>query len=407
MQHENNGRGAAKRGVLVAVILVILLILAGAFYLSISGAGLRAEADEPPPPQTPGYEASQIPRPTPSEMVMPTPEVPAQTPEVSQSPSPEPPEEELFVLSFAGDCTFGADHEKRGEPGTFDVVVGADTAYPLKYAAEYFMDDDFSIVNLEGALTEYDEPAEKTYRFRGAPAYATILTQGGVECANLANNHTFDYGEQGYADTKAALESAGITYVEDGGTALYETARGLKVGVCAFYWGDRNIKSNIAGLRERGAQIIIASFHFGTEGAYEPTDVQKSRARAAVDYGADIVFGHHPHVLQEIEMYKGGVIYYSLGNFSFGGNRNPADRDTAVIQQYVTVSRDGTVTLGETVPVPFCLSSASGYNNFQPKPYDGDSVAYRRTLSKLDGTFVPPVPETPTPEPSPEQTEAE
>lgn len=300
-----------------------------------------------------------------------------------------------FILSFAGDCTFGTQHENVGFAGTFDEVVGNDYEYPFKYASAYFLDDDFTMVNLEGVLSSRGEPAAKQYRFRGKPEYTEILTRGGVECVSLANNHTGDYGAVGLADTQSALDDAGVAGIADAQSYMYETERGLVIGVCAYYSGDVNIRATIASLREKGAQIIVASFHFGTEGSYYPSVTQISRAHAAIDYGADIVFGHHTHVLQKVESYKGGMIYYSLGNFSFGGNRNPSDRDTAIIRQHVTVSEDGAVSLDETELVPFCMSSSPSGNNFQPMPYESGTAEYERVLSKLNGTFKAPVVETP------------
>ena len=111
---------------------------------------------------------------------------------------------------------------------------------------------------------------------------------------------------------------------------------------------------------------------------------------AAIDAGADIVFGTHPHVLQPIEYYADGVIYYSLGNFSFGGNGAPDDYDTALLQQEVIRQPDGTVELGELTRIPACISSIPERNNFQPTPMEPGSEAYDRVLSKLDGSFAGP-----------------
>lgn len=319
------------------------------------------------------------------------------------------PQPEIFTLSFAGDCTLGTEYDTYGSGGSFIQVIGENYQYPLQNVLAYFGSDDFTMVNLEGALTEFNIPVEKEYRFRGPSEYAKILTLGSVEAVNLANNHSYDYGETGYADTKAALTQENITFAGKNETAFFVTQRGLKIGIyCAqFYINNQNMEQSIADLRSEGAQIVVASFHWGTEGNYIPDDSQKTIAYDAIDAGADIVFGHHPHVLQPIEQYKDGVIYYSLGNFSFGGNRNPKDKDTAIIQQTVIVEPDGTVRLGETTPIPCRLSSVPDRNDYQPTPYDVGSDAYYRTLSKLDGTFATPaptepvIPETQPAEPTP------
>ena len=177
-------------------------------------------------------------------------------------------------------------------------------------------------------------------------------------------------------------------------------APGLKIGVyAAQFWVDTaHMESAIEKLREDGAEIVIVSYHGGEEGSYTPTGDQKAYAHKAIDAGADIFYGHHPHVLQPIEEYNGGVICYSLGNFSFGGNRNPKDKDTAVIQQEVVRELDGTIRLGETKIIPFCLSGEQNYNTYQPTPYEEGSDQYNRVLSKLDGTFGSPATQTPTTE---------
>ena len=139
-----------------------------------------------------------------------------------------------------------------------------------------------------------------------------------------------------------------------------------------------------------GAEIVICAFHWGTEGSYRPTDAQKRFGRAAIDAGADIVYGHHPHVLQPIEEYKDGYIFYSLGNFSFGGNHFPRDMDSAILQMEVIRDLEGNVSLGELTIIPVSISSRSGQNNFQPIPYEEGTKEYERTMSKLDGSFTGP-----------------
>ena len=327
------------------------------------------------------------------------------------------PQEMIFTLSFAGDCTLGTSHDTYGRSGSFVKIVGNDYGYPFKNVVSLFEDDDFTMVNLEGTFTEYTVPAEKRFRFRAPSSYAKILTAGNVEAVNLANNHSYDFGEIGYADTKKALDSEGITYVEQAGTTTFTTSSGLKIGMFAAY-NDLNVsvmQSAVSKLRSEGAELIIVSYNWGTEGSYRPTELQKSTAHAAIDAGADIVFGHHPHVLQPIETYKDGIIYYSLGNFSFGGNTNPRDKDTAIIRQSVIRKPDGSICLGETQIVPCSVSSVSSRNDYQPTPYKETNSKYQRVLSKLDGSFTgkdlvvnygnsskPSTPTTPTTSPTTE-----
>ena len=130
--------------------------------------------------------------------------------------------------------------------------------------------------------------------------------------------------------------------------------------------------------------------HWGLEGYYRPADNQTVLGQAAIDAGADIVYGSHPHVLQPIEEYNGGYIVYSLGNYVFGGNTNPRDKDTAIVQFTVKRAADGTVTVEGWEAIPCRLSSVTAYNDFCPTPYEEGSEDYDRTMSKLDGSFDGP-----------------
>ncbi|MGE4485286.1 MAG: CapA family protein [Oscillospiraceae bacterium] len=391
MRAKSGGVSAAiKRICTVSILAVLLAVLIFVGCSGINGNGSEAPAEDSPSADTEEGTGALEQNPTqPAQeavVITPSPD----TRETQTDTEEDQPSEETYILSFAGDCTLGTEYASYGTAGSFVQMVGDDYSYPFESALPYFADDDFTMVNLECALTQYNVPKEKTYRFRGPPEYAKILTAGNVECVSLANNHSGDYGQQGLFDTCAALESEGVLYASDGGSCIYETERGLKIGVCAYFSNIASMKKDIQDVRDKGADIIVVSLHFGDEGSYSPNTWQKTCAHNAIDYGADIVFGHHPHVLEKIEKYGDGVIYYSLGNFSFGGNRNPDDKDTAIIRQYVTVAEDGTVTLGETAAIPFCLSSSVSVNTYKPTPYEEGSSQYTRVLSKLDGTYVPP-----------------
>ena len=200
-----------------------------------------------------------------------------------------------------------------------------------------------------------------------------------MEAANLANNHSFDYGKKSYEDTITALEAEGISSFGYERTAVMDI-KGVKVGLAGVYELAEHIDckqdllDNIASLKEQGAQIIIVSFHWGQEKENVPSDVQVELAHAAVDNGADLVLGHHPHVLQGIEEYKGKNIVYSLGNFCFGGNSAPSDMDTMIFQQTFIV-KDGKLQEDNVTNILPCkISSAyeEGYNNYQPILAEGD-----------------------------------
>lgn len=302
-------------------------------------------------------------------------------------------EEGHFLLSFAGDCTLGTEHGSWGKSGTFPEVVGEDYAYPFAGVQSLFAQDDFTFVNLEGALTSHTVPAEKQYRFRGPTAYGTILTEGSVEAVTLANNHTLDYGKTGLQETRQVLKDLGVAAGGDGETFLYTTSQGLKIGVyTAYHFGKPQIRQSIETLQSQGAEIIVAAFHSGAEGSYTPTARQKDMFRYAADCGAHIVYNSHPHVLQPMERYGDSVILYSLGNFSFGGNRNPSDKDTVVIQVEVERQADGSMALSQVLAHPCSVSSRVDRNDYQPTLCRADSTQARRVEQKLAGTYRPPAP---------------
>lgn len=337
--------------------------------------------------------ASQVPAEIPTEttavVLMTTPQktAPAETEPTETEAQPE-----TFLLTFAGDCTLGSNPKNAYADFGFLKTVGEDYGHPFRNVLTYFENDDFTMVNLEGALCDSGNPVKKKHTFRGPTAYTAILTENSVEAVTVANNHSMDYGPKGYASTIEALNSAGVPYVERDSTTLVTTESGLTIGLYGMVYYKLDVEKMVQGiteLKEQGAELIIVAPHWGVEGTYRPTAQQTEVGHAAIDAGANIVFGTHPHVLQPIENYNGGVIYYSLGNFSFGGNGKPDDFDTALLQQEVIRQPDGSVTLGELTRIPACVSSVDGRNNYQPTPLAQDSKAYGRVLSKLDGSFVP------------------
>ena len=295
---------------------------------------------------------------------------------------------ETFTITMVGDCTLATDAMSYGGEGTFVYVVGDDYDYPFDNVRYLFEDDDFTIVNLECNLTDVATVSDKMFAFRGPTAYTNILTGSSVEFVSYANNHRYDYGYEGYDETIAALDDAGLAYCLRNDAVLYETESGLKVGVYAGYFefDEADMRADIQSLRDQGADVVIASLHWGDEGTYQPLEDQKYYGHVAIDAGADIVYGHHPHVLQPMEEYGDGIIFYSVGNFSFGGNTNPRDKDTVIVRQEI-IRENGEVRLGETELLPCCVSSSPDYNTYQPTLYEEGTEEYERVLSKLDGTF--------------------
>lgn len=304
--------------------------------------------------------------------------------------TPKAEEPETFVISMVGDCTlassqYNSDYESY--------INKHDFSWPFSGTVNYLENDEFTLANLECTFSDQALGSSSLFQFRAPTSYAEILKHGSVEYVTLGNNHTYDFGEQGLTDTKAALDSAGVSWAGPGESKVYTTEHGLKIGVYCPGWtglSERNITSGIEELKQAGADLIIMSAHWGSEGSYAVTASQQSFAHIAIDAGADIVFGTHPHVLQRTETYHDGYIFYSLGNWSFGGNTAPRDRDTAIAQVTITRETDGTVALKDFSLIPCCLSSTNGVNDYRPTPYAQDSEEYKRAMSKLDGTFTGP-----------------
>ena len=294
-----------------------------------------------------------------------------------------------LTLSVVGDCTLGTDE-------TFDYDTSLN-AYYENYGADYFLQnvrsifsaDDLTIANFEGTLTDSDEREDKTFAFKAPASYASILSGSSVESVNTANNHSHDYGDQGFDDTLAALDDAGIVHFGYDETAVMDI-KGIKVGMVGIYElydhldREQQLKDNIAKVQADGAQLIVVIFHWGNETETVPDSNQTTLGRMAIDLGADLVCGHHPHVLQGIETYKGKNIVYSLGNFCFGGNSSPSDMDTMIYQQTFTIDADGVKNDNVTNIIPCSISSAAydGYNNYQPTPAEGDEAT--RILKKIN-----------------------
>ncbi|MBU5481880.1 CapA family protein [Blautia sp. MSJ-19] len=309
----------------------------------------------------------------------------ASTTLLTVTPEPEMTPVSL-ALSVVGDCTLGTDEN-------FDYDTSLNTYYE-NYGADYFMAnvknifsaDDLTIANFEGTLTESTEREDKQFAFKAPASYADILTAGSIEAVNTANNHSHDYGEESFNDTLKALDAANIIHFGYDETAVTEI-KDVKVGLVGIYelndhlGREEQLKQNIAKVKAEGAQLVVVIFHWGNEKEEVPDENQKTLGHLAIDEGADLVCGHHPHVLQGIEEYKGKNIVYSLGNFCFGGNAYPSDMDTMIFQQTFTIDQNGVKEDNVTNIIPCSISSDSGYNNYQPTPAEGEEA--NRIMQKI------------------------
>ncbi len=299
---------------------------------------------------------------------------------------PTPSAEVSITISVVGDCTLGTDENFNYARSLNAYYEKNGPAYFLKNVKSIFEADDLTIANLEGTFTDLKTRADKTYAFKGPAEFVNILTSSSVEAVTLANNHSRDYGAQSLTDTRNTLDSAGVIHFGYDVTKVVEV-KGVKVGLVGIYelidhtGRAQQVKDNIAKVKSEGADIVIVIFHWGIERDAAPNSHQTMLGRLAIDEGADLVCGHHPHVLQGIETYKGKNIVYSLGNFCFGGNSNPSDKDTMIFQQTFTVTKEGVKDDNVTNVIPCSLSSERNRNNYQPTPATGSEA--ERIMKKI------------------------
>lgn len=279
-----------------------------------------------------------------------------------------------ITVSCAGDCTLSSDASFSG--GTFEDILKAeeyDYSHFFKNVKSIFEDDDITIVNLEGALSKNGSRMDKQFVFRGDPETVNILVDGDVEAVTLANNHSSDYGKISLEDTKKTLKESGIEYAYNTEIATINT-KGISVAVIGLYQLDESADEIIDSVMKKAehADLKIVQIHWGVEKATTPLDSQVDLAYRAIDLGADLVIGHHPHVLQGIEKYKGKYICYSLGNFCFGGNQNPSDKDSMIFRQTFSFREGRVANTDDKEIIPFSISSTTSSNNYQPTPLGGD-----------------------------------
>ena len=293
----------------------------------------------------------------------------------------EQPQEETwpktFTVTLAGDTTLGSTDDLRKRDDCFERVA-EEKGYDWFFSGltDLFATDDMTLLNFEGTLTEETGKKEKKFHFKGPAEYTDILTLGSVEAVTVANNHTLDYGTKGRDDTIANLVAAGITVSGNGKLAVYEK-NGIKGGMTGYCFpykdGKKDISKDVKGLRDMGCQIVIASFHWGSEYREDFTGEQRTIGRAAIKAGADIVVGHHPHIVQGIEAYNDSYILYSVGNLVFGGNVDPDDRDAYAARVTFTVHEDH-AEAPEVVIVPLRLTALSDGTDYRPVLAEGDEA---------------------------------
>lgn len=340
-------------------------------------------------------------------------------------------------MLVAGDVTLGAHYEEYvleqvQKGGHRDDWVG----WGFNQVRDVTRKADLFVVNLECPFTERGEKLPKNFNFRASRWLVGALASGGVDVVSLANNHMLDFGPEGLFDTVGTLDEVGIRHFGAGRTLsearapTLVTVKGVTIAFLGYFFlGDRNIEppqviatddqpgvaghfSDEAAMRamieadiraaRTQADHVVPFFHWGREGRSTPEPYQVALAHAAIDAGASAVLGSHPHVLQGIELYKGAPIAYSLGNFVFGGNWDPRDKKTALLEFEVTKTQ---------LRVSRVLGALSdAYPTTPVQPYltgDAGVLEHLANISAGLGPTIPQLPHAPaTQQPAPERLDA-
>lgn len=287
-------------------------------------------------------------------------------------------------LTFGGDCTLGGD-AGGGEKRFARAIKAKGYAYPFGGLASLFTADDLTLVNLEGVLTDRDLPmADKRFRFKGSTAYTAILTEGGVECVSLANNHTLDYGAAGYRDTVEALQGAGVACVDADYVTVLEKD-GVRVGFTGsgFSLDREQYGLQVQALRALGCVALVHVMHLGEEYAGHLTAGQRNTAQYLADNGVALVVGSHPHVAQGLAVVGRTGVLYSLGNCVFGGNADPSDYDACLLSATLRFT-DGVAESAQLTLWPIRVSGSKRSNDYRPVLLAGADAA--RVLQKMQQT---------------------
>lgn len=309
-------------------------------------------------------------------------------------------ERQIITITATGDAMLGSNEFVRPHDYSYNHYIDQyGYAYPLEKMQTLLANDDISIVNLEISLNRYVTPQLGTLIFRGPPEYANILSEGSIEIANLANNHTDDYWGTGYDQTVAALEAAGVKYCGETefGRELcwFDFPNDVRIGfigIFPLYYQDHNweVETDFQRLKDAGCDVIICSLHCGIERQPQHAEIQERLGRVFTEMGAHVIIGHHPHVPHGLAVRDGVTQLYSLGNFTYGGVSG-VDEEMYCIESLVAQIdlhfEDG-VYLGHQVTLwPIHISGTSPENNYQPILVEGKEAQQVMQLIQNDTDF--------------------
>lgn len=287
-----------------------------------------------------------------------------------------------MTFSFAGDVTLGCDEDWWQDEKAFpNVAVSMGYDYPFSLVQHLFAADDLTIVNLEGVLK--DDAAGRApgrkYNFRGLTEYTGFLTHGSIELVTLGNNHAGDFGQEGLASTKAALDGAGVGWMRDDDAFIYEKD-GIRVAFLgylqdAFYKRMDDLPRIIGQLKQQeGCAAVVVNLHIGVEYAPEHHSTQQVSAREAIAAGSDLVIMHHPHVVQGVAVFDNRYAVYSLGNFCFGGSRFIRAAQAPSLVAVAQLTFEDGVYMGQQLTLhPMHCTGILG-NDYRPCPVTGEAA---------------------------------
>ena len=371
-------------------------------FAALAPTAEPTEEPTPEPTAEPTAEPTEAPTETPEQKPTVVPPLgvtaePAEEPtaeptaEPTEEPTPEPTEKNTVTLSLIGDCSIGDSFEYKGYVSSYHTVL-AEHGYdwPFSLVKEYLEADDLTVANLEVVFTERTRHTEKMFNLAADPANVQALVAGSVELVNTVNNHAMDFYNEGYQDTLDTLDAAGIGHFgtinptrEDGfDDVSIQDVNGLRIGLIGYTYPqiemelNRGIVRHVQALKEQEhCDLVVVSLHWGKEESNQPRNSQYDAAKTLIEAGADVIWGHHPHVIQPFEFYHGKPIFYSTGNFTFG-TMSQVDPATGIFQlTYEKV--DGAAELKRLEVIP-CRTQGSG----DYRPYVLTEEAERQAVFK-------------------------
>ena len=317
--------------------------------------------------------------------------------------------EKTVLMTFAGDCTLGCEGAVSKTEDSFDTFAekyGYD--YFFANFREMFEQDDITVVNLEGVLSDstFQERTRKTYRFRGPTDYAKILSGSSVEAVSIANNHIMDFRTQGAENTCKALEENGVSWFWNETYYVYEHD-GIRI---AFFGLEHSKFFSLKGwlartfreLKQSGrVNAIVVYVHTGIEYKGEHENRVADMASELVGTGADLVLMSHPHVLQGMEIFNNRTVFYSMGNFVFGGNssiryekyhgwKEVSSLYSMAVQVKMTFTNEGEYLGQRVVVYPAYVSDDPEVNHYQPRRVGVKEAEPVREAIQRDTSFTLP-----------------